>query len=241
MGDLWAAGQTSSPDFPAIGSFQAILGGASDAFLLRFSNGPANPAGILHLANGYWVDERAAQATVTVGRIGGSTGEVSAEYSTSDGTASTPWDYSPVSGTLLFPDGTTTRTFTVPVFHNPVHLGDKAFSVSLGNPTGGATLGRSAAPVTVIESDPRYVGLSVRFRVRDRSRPTGPTWTATVDVPWLTLSAYSGTGPSVVSATISPEGLTEGSYYGTITIDANSLGSPQAIPVTLNMSCYECY
>jgi len=122
-----------------------------------------------------------------------------------------------------------------------VHLGDKAFSVSLGNPTGGATLGRSAAPVTVIESDPRYVGLSVRFRVRDRSRPTGPTWTATVDVPWLTLSAYSGTGPSVVSATTSPEGLTEGSYYGTITIDANSLGSPQAIPVTLNMSCYECY
>ena len=239
-GDLWAVGQTNSLDFPAIGAYQALPGGGSDAFLLRYSNGPVNPAGILHLASGYGADERAGQATITVGRIGGRTGEVSVDYATSDGTAATPWDYSPVSGTLVLPDGATTGTFSVPVFHNQVHLGDKAFSVTLSNPTGGATLGTySAAPVVIVEADPSHIGFSTRFRIRDRSRPTGPPWTAVVDVPWLTLSAYSGTGPSVVTATVAVAGLLEGSYSGSITIDANALGSPLVIPVTLTVVCLE--
>jgi hypothetical protein len=239
-GDLWAAGRTNSATgFPVIGAYQSLLGGGDDAFLVRFSNGPANPTGILHLASGYGVDELAGSATVTVGRIGGRSGEVSVDYATSDGTAVTPWDYSPVSGTLVFPDGATTATFTVPVFHNDVHLGDKAFSVTLSNPTGGATLGRSTAPVIIVEADPHNTGFSAKFRIRDRSRPTGPGWTASVDVPWLTLSAYSGTGPSVVTATVSIAGLREGSYNGSVAINANALGSPLVVPVTLTIVCSE--
>jgi len=238
--DLWAAGQTSSPDFPAVGSsYQALPGGGYDAFLLRYSSGPANPVGILQLANGYGAHERAGAATISIGRIGGSLGEVTVDYSTGPGTALTPWDYSPVSGTLVLPDGATTGSFSVPVFHNQVHLGDTTFTVSLANPTGGATLGRSSAPVTILEADASHTGLSARFRVRDRSRPTGPAWTAFVDVPWLTLSAYSGTGPSVVTITASPSGLGDGTHSGSITISANALGSPLVIPVTLTILCTE--
>jgi hypothetical protein len=239
-GDLWAAGRTNSgTEFPTIDAYQSLPGGDYDAFLVRFSNGPANPAGILHLASGYGVDETAGLATVTVGRIGGRTGEVSVDYATSDGAAITPWDYSPVSGTLVFPDGATTAAFSVPVFHNQVHLGDKAFSVTLSNPTGGATLGRSTAPVIIVEADPSHTGFSTRFRIRDRSRPTGPNWTASADVPWLTLSAYSGTGPSVVTATVSVAGLLEGTYNGSVTINANAVGSPLVVPVTLTIVCSE--
>jgi hypothetical protein len=238
--DVWAAGQTSSPDFPALGAYQSLPGGGYDAFLLRYSNGPANPAGILHLASGYGADEKAGQATVTVGRIGGRSGEVSVDYATSDGAAVAPWDYSPVSGTLVLPDGATTASFSVPIFHNQVCLGDKAFSVTLSNPTGGATLGRSTAPVIIVEADPHNSGFSARFRVRDGTRPTGPAWTAAIDVPWITLSAYSGTGPTVVTATVSPTGLEPTTHYGSITITApTALGSPVVVPVTLTIQCSE--
>jgi hypothetical protein len=143
-------------------------------------------------------------------------------------------------GALVLPDGATTGTFSVPVVHNQVHLGDKAFSVTLSNPTGGATLGTySTAPVTIVEADPSHTGFSTRFRVRDRSRLTGPAWTAVVDVPWLTLGTDSGTGPSVVTATVSVAGLREGTYTGSVTINANALGSPLVIPVTLRIVCTE--
>ena len=240
-GDLWAVGQTNSPDFPAVGgSYQALPGGGYDAFLLRYSNGVApNPAGVLQLASGYGADERAGAATVTVGRIGGRSGEVTVDFSTGPGSALTPWDYTPVSGTLVFPDGAGTSSFTVPVFHNQVHLGDRTFSVSLANPTGGASLGRSTAPVTIREADPDIAGLSATFRIRDRSLATGPAWSAAASVPWITLNAYSGTGPSVVTVTVSPAGLSSGNYDGYIYIWANAVGSPLVIHVRLQISCAE--
>jgi hypothetical protein len=62
------------------------------------------------------------------------------------------------------------------------------------------------------------------------------TWTANGNQPWLTLSALSGTAPSSLSIGASLNGLTPGTYTGTVGVGAaGALQSPQAITVTLNV------
>ena len=50
-------------------------------------------------------------------------------------------------------------------------------------------------------------------------------WTATDDAPWLTLSPTTGTGTGTVTASVNANGLTAGSYNGTITISATGATS----------------
>jgi hypothetical protein len=61
-------------------------------------------------------------------------------------------------------------------------------------------------------------------------------WTATVDVPWLLLSAAEGIGASTVAATAYPSDLEAGLYSGNITVSADIDGSPQTILVTMQVS-----
>jgi len=62
------------------------------------------------------------------------------------------------------------------------------------------------------------------------------SWTATTSATWLTLSAASGTAPSSVSVSANAAGLSLGQYTASIIINAgNASGSPQTIPVTLNL------
>lgn len=56
-------------------------------------------------------------------------------YSTADGSAVAGQDYTAVSGTLVFTNGMTTNTFTVPILNNGFVNSDKTFTVSLANPT----------------------------------------------------------------------------------------------------------
>ncbi|HLP46300.1 MAG TPA: leucine-rich repeat domain-containing protein [Candidatus Kapabacteria bacterium] len=61
-------------------------------------------------------------------------------------------------------------------------------------------------------------------------------WTASGNASWLSLSASSGTGDSVLSVSVDPGGLAVGSYTGTITItDPNALNSPQSVSVELQV------
>lgn len=62
-------------------------------------------------------------------------------------------------------------------------------------------------------------------------------WAASSNVSWLQVSAASGTAPSVLNISVNTSGLTPGAYTGTIIISASGAnGSPQTIPVTLNMT-----
>jgi hypothetical protein len=61
-------------------------------------------------------------------------------------------------------------------------------------------------------------------------------WTVSNNASWLNCTPTSGTGPDSVSVSVDPEGLTTGSYTGTITVtDTDASNSPQTIPVTLNV------
>jgi uncharacterized protein (TIGR03437 family) len=62
-------------------------------------------------------------------------------------------------------------------------------------------------------------------------------WTATASASWLSVSPASGTAPSTLSVSVSPAGLSAGTYTGNIQITAaGASGSPAAVSVTLVVS-----
>lgn len=100
--------------------------------------------------------EEAGIATIRVERSQGEGGEVSVDYSTSDGTASAGEDYTPVSGSLTWAHGDgTTKTFVVPLLDDADAEGLETIELMLSNPTGGAALDveRSDSLVVILASD----------------------------------------------------------------------------------------
>ena len=103
----------------------------------------------------YTGTEASRKATVTVRRVGGTTGTITVDYETSDGTAVSPQDYAPAAGTLTFGPGVATRTFIVPIVNDTVVDGAvESLMVRLRNPTGAAALGSlNAAQVLITDND----------------------------------------------------------------------------------------
>ena len=94
----------------------------------------------------------AAGVDLLVLRIGGSTGQVGAKVTTSDGTATAPGDYQSVQTTVTFEDGDTSpKLIKVPLVYSPAAEGDKTLTVNLTEPTGCATLGQASSVVTIID------------------------------------------------------------------------------------------
>ncbi|MCL5036183.1 MAG: PQQ-binding-like beta-propeller repeat protein [Chloroflexi bacterium] len=63
-------------------------------------------------------------------------------------------------------------------------------------------------------------------------------WTASVDAGWLSVLPASGTAPSNAVVSVTPAGLSAGTYNGVITITGGggTTNSPQTVPVTLNIA-----
>src|SRR5262249_31358318 len=93
--------------------------------------------------------------TVTVERIGGTEGTVSATFTTANGTATAPADYQAQNAIFTFADGTVgPLTIDIPIIDDLLPEGPETFTVSLSNPTGGVPLGTpSTATVTILDND----------------------------------------------------------------------------------------
>lgn len=92
------------------------------------------------------------QLTVVRGGNAMGVGTITVDYATSDGTATAGLDYTAVSGTLNFPEGTYSRTITIPILDDQLVEGVEQFSISLSNPTGEVDLGTpSIATITMTD------------------------------------------------------------------------------------------
>ena len=92
----------------------------------------------------------AGNVFISVLRGGGSTGPVSVNYATSNGTANAGIDYAQATGTLNWLDGdTAAKTITVALLNNVAAGANKTMNVTLASPTFGA-LGTSTAHVLTI-------------------------------------------------------------------------------------------
>jgi len=147
--------------------------------------GPTPTPGTIALTESeVFTTEFEGNATLTVTRTGGSSGEVAVQYATTPGTATAGDDYTPVSGTITFADGDSApKTILVPIEDDDVEEGPETLTVTLSSPTGGATLGTpAAAEITIGESDAPCIEDAVtlcleedRFEVRTLWRTNLPS------------------------------------------------------------------
>lgn len=126
-----------------------------DAAQQALAQAPAPQPGSLQLAaENYGVSEGGGQISLVVNRVGGSSGAVSVDYATADGSASAGLDYLAAAGTLNFADGETSRSFAVTILDDALVEGDETLAVLLSQPGGGAALGWPVeAVVTIIDDD----------------------------------------------------------------------------------------
>ena len=152
----------STADIAAInqnaGGFNLQVSGPSgqcQGALANNGSSGTGTAGVLEFATAtYTVLETAGEVTISVNRAGGTSGVVTVDYATADGTAVAGTDYQAASGTLTWGDGeSAAQTFTVQIFDNGMEDGDKTFNLTLTDPTGGAELGLSAATTTIIDDE----------------------------------------------------------------------------------------
>ncbi len=131
----------------------AVVGGGFSLTDLAIAPPPTAvmPGAFSLSANAFTFPANRGPVAVTVNRTGGTTGTVTINYATADGTAVAGVDYFPAVGTLTFTDGQTSRQIFLQV--PPGSTADspaKTFTLSLSNATGGATLGSTpTATVTI--------------------------------------------------------------------------------------------
>jgi parallel beta-helix repeat protein len=121
------------------------------------------PSGTIQLtATSTSVGEGGSIVTITATRTGGSDGAVSVSFSTGDGTAQSPADYTGTFGTLSWADGDTApKSFNVAIIDDAVIEPNETFSVTISNPQGGATLGAAATEVVTIVDDDAVAAVPV--------------------------------------------------------------------------------
>jgi hypothetical protein len=117
---------------------------------------PAATPGTLQFgAASFGVNESAGPATITVTRTGGTFGAVSADFTTTNGIATAPTDYSATTTTCSWPDGDSApKSVLIPIVAESVAEGDETVNLALSNAQGGATLGATSAATLTIHDPP---------------------------------------------------------------------------------------
>jgi len=117
---------------------------------------PDPAAGVLEFsAATYHTNERGLGPAVAVTRSGGSTGDVSVTFATSDGTAIAGNDYTAVNRTMLFADGEDGPRFVnIAMLLDELSEPDETLNVTLSQPGGCAALGaQTTAVLTIFDDD----------------------------------------------------------------------------------------
>src|SRR6185295_497648 len=135
----------STPSVGALGTSQAVLTIKDDDV----------PGTVQFFLADVTVSESAATATVKVVRTGKLAAGQTVAFTTADGTAVAGTNYVDASQTLTFAASEATKLVTIPIVDDGA-MGAGALSVllSLGSPTGGATIGpKGSAALWIVESN----------------------------------------------------------------------------------------
>ena len=147
-------------------------------------------------------------AVATVKLSAPSTQVVTAQWATSDVTASAALDYTAKSGTVTFLAGLTTATVAVPIIGNTLSQTNRNFVVSLSAPTN-AVITDDRSIVTIVDDDPLS---SLTVADTSVAQSTGSTVTAQLTV---SLAPASGQTVTVPYATVDGTAVAPKDYQAT--------------------------
>src|SRR5678815_1163412 len=211
-GVAYVAGSTRSVAFPAVRLVGT--GGLLDVFVTQITDVPI----IQFTAATYQVDETAGSVTISVQRIGDTTGTATVHFAASNGTATAGSDYgtqgstTPPSGTLGFGPGQIVATFTIPILNSGSSCeGDETVNLSLNTPSFGTVLGsRNTSTLTILDTSACINFTSPTYTVTENKGPaqisvsrSGPTGIpATVQFSTSDLTAVAGVDYTAVNRTV---------------------------------------
>ncbi|XP_021343140.1 uncharacterized protein LOC110443313 isoform X2 [Mizuhopecten yessoensis] len=116
--------------------------------------GCGKPGQFVFAKSSYSVTEGAGSVTVTVNRIGSSSGGVAVTWATTDISATSLVDYFNTQGVLFFADGVITKTITFTIYADKVYEVDEQFQVTLLSVVPAGGLGSlTITTVTIINDD----------------------------------------------------------------------------------------
>ncbi|HJP65666.1 MAG TPA: Calx-beta domain-containing protein, partial [Actinomycetota bacterium] len=129
--------------------------------------------------------------------------EITVHYSTADGTATSPADYTAKAGDLTFAVGQSSKTISVPVKGDLIREADETFSVNLSNAQG-ATIDNGIAVGTIIDNDPLpAVYVNDATVTEGNSGTTNAVFTLSLSNPssqYVTVDYVTGDGTAVAPA-----------------------------------------
>jgi hypothetical protein len=187
-------------------------------------------------------------ATFTVSLSAPSSGTVTVDCGTADGTATVADnDYEAVSRTLSFDPGVTSRTVDVTVNGDTAIEPTEVFYLNLTNATGGATIFDAQGVGTIVDDDTPITCTSFSISPTSASADSaagsqlvtitgspggcaGGSWTTSGNGSWLTVSPPSGSGSG--SATVSWTENTGVQRTGDATIAGHTFTVVQGSPGT---------
>jgi hypothetical protein len=208
------------------------------------------------------VPENGGPLAVTVNRIGNLAASLTIQYATADGTGIAGDCYQPVSGSLTFAPGESTKVIQVPIIDNPFWdaWGSRTFTFSLsGSNVGGFAGASTTLTVTVVNDDPNRgkaqlanealgVGEADGKVTLTVLRVEGTESELTVNYATADSSAHAGTDYTAASGTlVFPPGETtrtfdvsildnnvaDRSRVFTVALSGDLIGTPGSVRVTI--------
>jgi chitinase len=168
--------------------------------------------------------------TVTLSKA--ATAPITVDYATANGTAMAGQDYTAGSGSITFAAGETSKTVNVAISGDTTVENDETFTVTLSNPTGGATIKTGSATGTIANDDAAQTLPSIS--ISNASKAEGNSGTSNMTFT-VTLSSAS-TSPVTVKYATSDGTAAAGADYtaasGTLTFAAGE--TSKTVNVAIN-------
>ena len=190
--------------------------------------------GTLQFASAAYTVTEGASASLVVTRSGGSAGQVTVHYQTTDGgsgaaASGNGIDYTDTAGILTFLNGIVSQTIVVPTKADTLLEGPETFTVTLSAPGGGASLGATAAAVVTIVDDetPRLQFATANYTVAEA------TGSVTLTVQRLGPATSQNTVQySLAGVTATGGGVDFDSTGGTLTFAPTITSRTIVVPIT---------
>ena len=211
----------------ALGSGTATVISPNSATVTIIENDP-QPATLALSAATYSAAENAGNLVVTVNRTGSTSGTAGVDINTTNGTALGGTDFTAPATPISFADGEASKTVNIPLTDRSGFEGDRSFTVTLSNPTGGAVLGsQTSASLTIQdnETQPVIALSSATFSVSETAGSASIGLVRTGDTDTACSVSFSASGGTAVA----------GRDYNTLTTTVNFAAGESSKTVSVDI------